>query len=325
MTTANEGSGLPLICWDDSDASVAAIRGVASILPEPRRATVAFAYLPSESGGGILPRISASNAPRLTAAEAEAAVARGVRAAAEAGIDATGVTVAGDAAADAIIATADKHRASMIVLGHGPRSQLSRTLLGSVARDVVRDTHQPVILVGGPTDGETKSDADPVNSSDVEDDASLDGAVLICWDGSDAARDAIRDARAILATKRAIVLFAHVPTELARGVLAGTSGPDAPIMGEPDAKAIVAAGLKAAQEAGYEAIPYRVVANRKTGDIIAAIAERHSVPLIAMGQRKRSALGTLVLGSVARDVLSCQHRPVLLGGPEGHAFYPERK
>jgi nucleotide-binding universal stress UspA family protein len=325
MTASTEASGPPLLCWDDSDSAAAAIRGLASILPEPRRATLVFAYLPSESGGGILPRIAASNAPRLTSAEAEAAVARGVQAAAEAGIEATGVAVAGDAAAEAIIAIADERRASMIVLGQGPRSQLSRTLLGSVARDVVRDTHQPVILVGGPTDGPAESEADPVNSSEVEDDASLDGAVLLCWDGSDGARDAIRDARAIHGAKSAIVLFAHVPTEMARGVLAGTSGPDAPIMGEPDAKAIVVAGLKAAREAGYDAIPYRVVADRKTGDIIAAVAERHSVPLIAMGQRKRSALGTLVLGSVARDVLARQHRPVLLGGPESHAYYPQSR
>lgn len=261
----------------------------------------------------------------MTAAEAEAAVARGVQAATDSGVEAIGMAVAGDDAAEAIIAAADERNACMIVLGQGPRSQLSRALLGSVARDVVRGTHQPVIIVGGSTKGGTESAADPVNSSKIEDDTSLDGAVLLCWDGSQSARDAIRDARTVLATNRAIVLFAHVPTELARSVLAGTSGPDAPIMGEPDAKAIVAAGLKAAQEAGYEAIPYRVVADRKTGDIIAAVAERHSVPLIAMGQRKRSALGTLVLGSVARDVLARQHRPVLLSGPESQAFYPESR
>lgn len=52
-----------MICWDDSEAAAAAIRGVASILPQPRRAIVVFAYLPSESSGGILPRISASGAP----------------------------------------------------------------------------------------------------------------------------------------------------------------------------------------------------------------------------------------------------------------------
>lgn len=154
MTATNETSGLPLICWDDSDAAAAAVHGAASILPASQRALVVFAYLPSESGGGILPRISAGSTPRLTAAEADAVLQRGVQTASDAGLDATGVAVAGDDAAETIIATAEERKASMIVLGQGPRSQLSRTLLGSVARDVVRGTEQPAIIVSGPTDGD---------------------------------------------------------------------------------------------------------------------------------------------------------------------------
>jgi nucleotide-binding universal stress UspA family protein len=48
------------------------------------------------------------------------------------------------------------------------------------------------------------------------------------------------------------------------------------------------------------------------------------VPLIVMGQRQRSAIGTVLLGSVARDVLGSHHRPVLLVGPGAPAPYPGR-
>jgi len=47
-----------------------------------------------------------------------------------------------------------------------------------------------------------------------------------------------------------------------------------------------------------------------------AAAEEHDAPLIVMGQRRRSAFGTLVLGSVARELPGAAHRPVLLVGPD---------
>ena len=53
-------------------------------------------------------------------------------------------------------------------------------------------------------------------------------------------------------------------------------------------------------------------ADRKIAEVIAATAEEADAPAIVMGQRGRSGLATFVLGSVSRDVVNAQHRPVIL-------------
>ena len=149
------------------------------------------------------------------------------------------------------------------------------------------------------------------------------GPALLCWDGSEGAASAIRYAAQILGRgSGAIVVFAHVPTESARGVLAGFSGPDAPIMPIVDAEDLLERGVRIARDAGLDAAGLRVTAEDKTSEIIVALAEEHNALLIVMGQRERSALGTLLLGSVARDVLNAHHRPVMLVGPGSPGVYP---
>lgn len=146
---------------------------------------------------------------------------------------------------------------------------------------------------------------------------------LLCWDGSEGAVSAIHHAGRILGPGReAVVLFAHVPTESARGILGGLSGPDAPIMGITDAEDLLERGVSVAREAGFNATGLRIAAERKTAEIVVALAEERDAVLIVMGQRRRSALGTLLLGSVARDVLNSNHRPVMLVGPGSSGPYP---
>jgi nucleotide-binding universal stress UspA family protein len=143
-----------------------------------------------------------------------------------------------------------------------------------------------------------------------------DGPLILCWDGSEAAGRAISyAARLFGASRRAIVVLAYVPTEKS-GVLPGFSKSDAPIMGPGDAQAMLERGVAVAREASMDAEPELVVAESRTAAIIVGIAEERGAPLIVMGQRKRTGLG-LLLGSVAREVLALQHRPVMLVGPEG--------
>jgi nucleotide-binding universal stress UspA family protein len=152
----------------------------------------------------------------------------------------------------------------------------------------------------------------------MADTAPGDGPALLCWDDSEAAVRAIQHAGRILGEGHsAIVLFAYVPTEASRGPLAGFGGPDAPIMGITDAEDVLERGVRAANEAGLAATGLSIVAERKTSEIIVALAEEHDATLIVMGQRKRSPLGTLLVGSVAREVLGLHERPVLLVGPGG--------
>lgn len=146
---------------------------------------------------------------------------------------------------------------------------------------------------------------------------------LLCWDGSDGAASAIQHAARILGPGHdALVVFAHVPTESARGILGGFSGPDAPIMGISDAEDLLERGVRVAREAGLAATGLRITAERRTSEIVVALAEEHDAVLIVMGQRERSELGRLLLGSVAREVLDTHHRPVLLVGPGSAGPYP---
>jgi nucleotide-binding universal stress UspA family protein len=142
------------------------------------------------------------------------------------------------------------------------------------------------------------------------------GPAVLCWDGSASAARAIRQAAKILgAGHRAVVFFAHVPTESSRGLLAGPSGPDAPIMGVTDAEGLLEQGVRAARDAGFDASGMLVHAERKTAALIIETADEQDAPVIVMGQRGRSAIGVALLGSVARDVINGFHRPVLVVGP----------
>jgi nucleotide-binding universal stress UspA family protein len=143
------------------------------------------------------------------------------------------------------------------------------------------------------------------------------GPILLCWDGSASAGSAIAHAAQILGSgRRAIVLLAHIPTEEHRGVLAGTSGPDAPVFGVADAEDLLEEGVRTASQAGFDASGTRVAADRKTAEIVIATAQEHGASLIVMGQRGRSGLKAAVLGlgSVAQGVLSAYDGPVMLVG-----------
>jgi hypothetical protein len=85
------------------------------------------------------------------------------------------------------------------------------------------------------------------------------GPALLCWDGSESAERAIRHAGRILTGGHAaLVLLAHVPTEAARGILAGLSGPDAPIMGVTDAEDVLERGVSLEREAGFDVTGLRI-------------------------------------------------------------------
>jgi nucleotide-binding universal stress UspA family protein len=145
----------------------------------------------------------------------------------------------------------------------------------------------------------------------------LEGSVLLCWDGSASASSAIAHAARIVGRgRRATVLFVHVPTEAHRGVFAGTSGPDAPVIGGADAEVILEDGVRVAREAGFDAAGEIVAADRKTADVIAGVATDRGADLIVMGQRGRSGLkaALLGLGSVAQGVLKTYDGPILLVG-----------
>jgi nucleotide-binding universal stress UspA family protein len=141
------------------------------------------------------------------------------------------------------------------------------------------------------------------------------GPIVLCYDGSAAAERAIRIAPVIVGRGRvARLLYAYKPTERSMGVVQGVTGGriDAPVLGEADAHQIVERGVAIARDAGFEAEPLLMVADRRTAALVAETAEQLDAPAIVMGTRGLSGLKSAVLGSVAREVVNAYHRPVVL-------------
>jgi nucleotide-binding universal stress UspA family protein len=141
------------------------------------------------------------------------------------------------------------------------------------------------------------------------------GPFVLCYDGSEAAAQAIRVAPGLLGQGRsARVLYAYKPTERSLGVAQALTGGsiDAPVSGEADAHDVIDAGVALAREVGFDAEPLLVVADRPTGELIAATADELDSPAIVMGQRGMGGLKSALLGSVSRDVVKAYHRPVVI-------------
>jgi hypothetical protein len=74
------------------------------------------------------------------------------------------------------------------------------------------------------------------------------------------------------------VLYAYMPTEGSRGVAQGITGGrvDAPVLGEADAHEVVDRGVAIAREAGFEAEPLLLAADRRTAALVAETARARS-------------------------------------------------
>jgi len=81
------------------------------------------------------------------AAAAESQLATVAKAAKAKGVICKGVTVKSDVVSDAIIATAKKHKADLIVMASHGRKGIKRLLLGSETQQVLTHSHTPVLVL----------------------------------------------------------------------------------------------------------------------------------------------------------------------------------
>jgi len=98
---------------------------------------------------GSIP-LSASEVSRIEGQWTEAAKAAldAVQKTAKAkGVVSKGVTVKSDVVSDAIIATAKKHKADLIVMASHGRKGIKRLLLGSETQQVLTHSHIPVLVL----------------------------------------------------------------------------------------------------------------------------------------------------------------------------------
>jgi nucleotide-binding universal stress UspA family protein len=148
--------------------------------------------------------------------------------------------------------------------------------------------------------------------------SSADGPLILCYDGSEDARHAIRRAGGLFAGRRALVVTVWQPTA-APGAL-GFAGETA---GMVDLFALDRAaseaggrladdGVRIAREAGLMAEPVPVQAAGPVWKSIVQIAERDDAATIVMGSRGLTGLRAMLLGSVSSAVVHHADRPTLI-------------
>ncbi len=151
---------------------------------------------------------------------------------------------------------------------------------------------------------------------------STEHPVLLCYDGSEGAREAIEVAGRLFGGGRAVVL--NVVESLSPAVFYGAEG-DATHQPENEAplhvptvetaRRLAGEGVTAAQAAGFDASPLVDVTPERTSHRITEIADEYEATAVVLGARGRSTLKSLMLASVSHEVVQYSRRPVLVVHP----------
>jgi nucleotide-binding universal stress UspA family protein len=305
-------SGPVLLAYDGSPSSATAIAVAGKILPG-RRALVCHAWtglsrVMLHADPGQLPSPLRDAAEELDMADLEAAesvAAEGARLARAAGFDATPLAVReGRKTWRALLEAADSHGASLVVAGAHGVSGLSRAVLGSVSTGLVHHSALPVLVVPAARAEET-----------------IDGPLLLCYDGSEGAKRAIEAAAELFEARRALVLHFWESWVAEAPALAGASKTVAGMAAELDEIADeqsadrCAEGVAAAEMAGFHV---EGLSERATGPAWMAVldaAHEHDCAAIVVGSRGLTGISA-ALGSVSNGVVHHSRRPVLVVPPE---------
>lgn len=139
-----------------------------------------------------------------------------------------------------------------------------------------------------------------------------DGRILIAYDGSDEAKEAIREAgRQLRPNRDALVLTVWQPVAALpfATMAAGVDGIDESIAKE--ASGVAHEGAELAEAAGFRATPLAERGAPVWQSIVSA-AEENGAELVVMGSHGRTGVGLVLLGSVAAAVARHSGLPVFI-------------
>jgi nucleotide-binding universal stress UspA family protein len=164
-----------------------------------------------------------------------------------------------------------------------------------------------------------RDDQDMASTDHIDQPHSKDlaGPLLICFDGSDHAKYAIRHAAGLLAVKAALVVTVWQPTAFLGG-FAWAGEASMVDLGDLDravaeeGRRVADEGVRIAREAGLAAEPMAVEANGPVWKTVTETADRNDATAIVMGSRGLTGLRSMLLGSVSSAVVHHADRPVLV-------------
>jgi nucleotide-binding universal stress UspA family protein len=145
-----------------------------------------------------------------------------------------------------------------------------------------------------------------------------DGPLLLCYDGSPGARDAIQHAAGLFPGRRALVLTAWEPVAVPGSL--GMGGEAAPMVDFAELDRAAAErggdradeGVRIARSVGLQAEALPVKATGPIWKTILEIADGHDAATIVMGSRGLAGLRAMFLGSVSGAVVHHADRPTLI-------------
>lgn len=148
--------------------------------------------------------------------------------------------------------------------------------------------------------------------------------VVIGYDGSDEAREAVREAATLFGGRRLLVVSVWEPgLAVAMAPLGDPTGvgfvPPSPEevvavdrAQHDHASSVADAGAALARELGARAEPLPVPEEARVADTIAALAQEYDAAVVVVGTRGLGAVKARLLGSTSRDLLHRTHLPVLV-------------
>ena len=303
-----------LIAFDGSAAAEAAVRAAGVLFPGAR-ATVLTIHEPAISpvttfriGGALMsPELverSLTELERELVADAEAAAADGVRLAETAGLTAEPAVVSGERQPwGPILAVAAERSADLVVCGTRGHGAVARSVLGSTSSSLLHHAEMAVLVV-------------------PEADVPADGPVLVAYDGSPAADEAIVAVGRLLPGRPALVV--HAWESPLRNSLSGRALSGVPVTEISEftgdfetwmrevAEATVADGVGLARKAGLEASGEAVESSSTVWRVLTATAETRDAMAIVAGSQGHGRVASVLLGSVSAGLVHHAERPVLI-------------
>jgi nucleotide-binding universal stress UspA family protein len=205
--------------------------------------------------------------------------------------------------ARAIMETADREGAALLVVGSRGRGSLRSAVLGSVSRELALDAPCPVVIV---PPGERCEEA----TAGVED---ADASVVCGVDGSDQALAAAAFAGRLAQRLGCRLVIVHARQNL-RAVAAypGASRTTPPLTGQDDAVQRLADKVveDAEHAAGVSAVG--VVEPGPPAQVLESVAARQSARFVVIAARGVGAVRAALLGSVAAELPLAAARPVVV-------------
>jgi nucleotide-binding universal stress UspA family protein len=210
--------------------------------------------------------------------------------------------------AEALIETAEREGAELLVIGSRGRGALRSAVLGSVSRELASRAPCPVVIV-------------PSGERWAETEVRADDASVVCGvDGSDQALAAAALAGRLASRLRCRLVFVHARQNLrALAAYPGASKQTPPLTGQDDAVQKLADKIieDAEQVAGVSAVG--VVEAGPPTEVLESVADREHARLIVIAARGVGGLRAALLGSVAADLPAAAARPVVVLSPPAAA------